>query len=151
MVTVASWAQPTDVLNVTGVQVTPSQVLQAQSSIEILCGRSFAVPVDTLKTRDLHYLKLAVAYQCAWLRQQPDFFGRSDLSSINQDGMSITYDPATGGKAVVCAPLARRAMRRLSWMKSRSMHTTPVGASSEGIGLGDPIVDYEGEDWRQSR
>lgn len=150
MADISAWAQPSDVANYTGVIVDDSQVLQAQASVEIFCGRTFLVPQNTMRARDLYWLKLAVSYQAAWMPQQPDLFGRSDLSNISQDGMTITFDPATDGKARVCAPLARRAIKRLTWMRSRSLHTNPVGASTQNLRPGDPIVDYEGEVWSKS-
>lgn len=149
MTAIASWAQASDVSNYTGVTVTDAQVMQAQVSIEILCGRTFAVPQVTMRVRDLYYLKLAVAFQAAWMSQQPDLFSRSDLSSISQDGMSLVYDPATAGKAVVCAPMARRAMKRLTWTQGRSLHTNPVNAAPAFLVPGDAIVDYSGEPWTE--
>lgn len=147
MVLTSAWAQVADVATYTGVVVDAPQVMQAQAAIEIMCGRTYLVPQDTMKARDIYYLKLAVAYQCAWMTQQPDFFGRSDVSSFSQDGQSITYDPATAGKALVCAPLARRALKRLTWMRSRSLHTDPVDAGTGRLAMGDPIVDYDDEEW----
>ena len=144
--TVSAWAQPADVLTLTGITVTDAVVLQAQTSIEVLTGRTFVTPSTSLSVRDLYWLKTAVAYQAAWLPQQVDLYSKAELSNISQDGMNITYDPATAGKALVCAPMARRAMRRLSWMGSRSLHTHPVGASRRST----TSADYDGEQWQRA-
>lgn len=110
-----SWATVAETANITGRTVTDATVTQAQFQIELFSGvtEEYAIP-----RRDLRHLKLAVAYQAAWLAGQIDVSTRTDVSQFTQDEMSATY---AHEDAVVLAPLAQRALRRLSWKGSRSV------------------------------
>lgn len=109
------WATASDVATVTGKTVTAENVAAAIGSVAVAIARTTD---DVLATRDLYWLKQAVCWQAAWLPDQPDFTGRSDVSSVSQDGVAVTY---ADRESVVLAPLAKRAIRNLSWMKSRSV------------------------------
>lgn len=111
-----TWATVDDVATYTGTQVTAAQLAQAQAAIDVAAGRSIDV-YSSLRSRDLYYLKLATAYQAAWMAAQPDIFTRTEVKQSAGDGMSVQY----GDGALVLAPLARRALRRVSWRRSRSV------------------------------
>jgi hypothetical protein len=117
------WATPQQV-DATGVAVTPQQLAQAQSDVEIFCGRIYD-DTDRIRKRDVYWLGMAVARQAAWLTEQYDVATRLDATATAQDGVSnqLTTD------AVVLAPMAGRALRRCSWMRSRTVH---VRAPFEG-------------------
>lgn len=112
------WASVSDVNVVTGVTVTEAQLAQAQSVIELMTGRT-ADASSLMKARDLHWLKMAVAYEAAWLPDKPDLLTQTDVTSYNQDGATANLK----ADAQILAPLARRAMKRLSWRGNRSVHT----------------------------
>lgn len=119
----AIWATPEQVLAATGVTATVEQISRAQLSIETLVGVVGAQSVGLLNTRDLYWLQSAVCFQTAWLNDQPDAFLRNDDSSVSQDGISVTHK----ADALVLAPFARRAIKRLSWRGTRSVAPTPAG------------------------
>lgn len=132
---VDAWASAQDVTNATGVTVTGAQLAQAQAAIEIFTSRIFA-DTDRIRTRDLHWLGQAVAYQAAWLAGQFGLETRLDATQIQQDQVSSTLQ----GDGLVLAPMAARALRRVSWMRSRTVH---IRSAIEGAGpiVGDPLTD----------
>lgn len=110
-----SWATVEQVTEITGVTVSEAVLTQAQFNIELFSG------VDEsylIKARDQRYLRMATAYQAAWLKGQIDVMTRTDVSDVTQDEMSLRYANA---EAPVLAPLARQAIKRLSWKVSRSV------------------------------
>jgi hypothetical protein len=137
----AAWANASDVINATGVTVTEQQLAQAQDDIEIATGRIYP-DTPRLRTRDLYWLGKAVARQAAWIAGQFGLETRLDASQIQQDGVSTTLQ----GDGLVLAPMAARAIRRVSWMRSRSIH---VRAPIEGVG---PVGNFlaEGNDELES-
>jgi hypothetical protein len=132
---VNAWCSAQDVINATGVSVTDQQLAQAQSDIEIFTNRIFA-DTDRIRLRDLHWLGQAVARQAAWIAGQFGLETRLDATQIQQDQVS------TGLKddGLVLAPMAARALKRVSWMRSRTVH---IRSAIEGAGplIGDPMSD----------
>lgn len=105
------WATVADVQSLTGVAVEPDALTQAEGVVELFAG----ITVDNtteLSGRNARMLRAAVAYQAAWMASQVDVTARTDISSIDQDGVRVT--PAHAD-ALVLAPLAKRALDRLSW------------------------------------
>ena len=123
---VNAWATAQDVTDSTGVTVTDQQLVQAQKNIEVFTNRIYA---DTarIRTRDLHWLGQAVAYQAAWIAGQFGLETRLDATQIQQDQVSTTLQ----GDGLVLAPMAARALRRVSWMRSRTVH---IRSAVEGAG-----------------
>jgi len=139
---VAAWATAQDVTDTTGVTVTDAQLAQAQASVEVFCGRTYQ-DTDRLRTRDLYWLGRAVAYQAAWAAGQFGLETRLDATQIQQDQVST----ALTGDGLVLAPMATRALRRVSWMRSRTIH---VRAPVEGFGMiADPLSEANDdlEEW----
>lgn len=132
---VNAWTTVQDVIASTGVSVTDVQLAQAQSDIEIFTNRIYA---DTarIRTRDLHWLGQAVARQAAWIAGQFGLETRLDATQIQQDQVSSTLT----GDGLVLAPMAARALKRVSWMRSRTVH---IRSAVEGAGplVGDPLTD----------
>lgn len=119
---VSAWATPQQVIDVTGVTVDQQQLAQAQAAIEVLSNRIYD-ETARIRTRDQYWLGRAVAWQAAWLVGQYDLTTRLDATATSQDGVGnqLTSD------ALVLAPMAGRALRRCSWMKSRTIHVgTPL-------------------------
>jgi hypothetical protein len=129
---VNAWATTQQVIDSTGVSVTDAQLAQAQSDIEIFTNRIFA---DTarIRTRDLHWLGQAVARQAAWIAGQFGLETRLDATQIQQDQVSTTLQ----GDGLVLAPMAARALKRVSWTRSRTVH---IRSAVEGAG---PLVGNE--------
>lgn len=137
-----TWATTADVLSLTGKTVTDEQLAQANSVVEVRGGRLYSISATRIGARNTEWLKRAVAYQAAWMLRQPDYFGRMDVTAISQDGRSSTL--RDGGMEL--APLARVALNRCSWMRSRSMHVR--SAFQDGTGAAsDPSIDTDDDDW----
>jgi hypothetical protein len=119
-----AWATISDVANVTGSSVSNATLLDANEIIQIFSGRTTATPRTAMKARDLEWLKKAVAWQAAWLPEQPGYKARHWIKEIIQDGTNIVYvgssEPANPAM-VALAPLAARALKNLSWMAGRSI------------------------------
>jgi hypothetical protein len=140
------WATVSDVKSLTGADVTELTRTLAAQAIELKTG---AIEVVTtartlVSDRDQYWLKLAVCYQAAWLNEQPDYLERSAVANLSQDGQSATMGNPDW---LVLAPLARTAIKRLSWRGARQLNLGRVGTVR-------PIFDntteeYENRlDWR---
>ena len=139
--TILAWTDTDTVLAVTGVEATDVQILTAQAAIEVMAGRTWA---DTarIRPRDLYWLGRAVAYQAVWGAQQVGLESRMDLTSSTQDGVSANMT----GDAVVLAPMAARAINRLSWRRSRTLHVrSPFVDGSSNYGV-NPLSDGSDDD-----
>lgn len=116
------WASVADITAATGVTVNASTRSIAANAIELTTGLIEAVERTDVSDRDRYWLKLAVCYQAAWIVAQPDYLERNAIASASQDGQA-----ATGGNPdwLVLAPLARKALKRLSWRGVRTVSTQP--------------------------
>jgi hypothetical protein len=131
---VDAWATAQQVLNTTGVSVTDAQLAQAQDDIEIFTNRVYA-ETARIRARDLYWLGRAVARQAAWLAGQFGLETRLDATQIQQDQVSTTLQ----GDGLVLAPMAARALKRVSWMRSRTVH---IRSAVEGAGpVGNVLSD----------
>lgn len=140
-----AWATGADVVTLTGHPADDEKIAIAQILIEMFVGRT----EDTadIGADDLAWLKRAVAYQAVWLEGQPDLFTRLDVTQLSQDGMQAAFK----GDGLVLAPLAKRAIRQLSWKGgTRSISVEPFQPVVVGrYPIGGPIVDYDWERWRR--
>lgn len=118
------WCTVEDVAELTSAAVTAGQRKQAATTIELHVGLIEAVERVDVTDRDRYWLKLATCYQAAWLKAQADLFERNDVSSAGQDGESATFR----ADAHTLAPLARKAIKRLSWRGPRTMITPKADA-----------------------
>lgn len=143
----AAWCTTDDVTTYTGITTTAGVVVQASAIIDIHIGRTYYELVTNpdggqLKVgrRDHQWLRQACAYQAAWMRSQPDIFDRLDVTQVALDGRALTLrDPA-----LTLAPLARKALKRVSWLRSRSLHIrTPF---TDGVGPVSPSLTAEAND-----
>jgi len=150
-----TWATVADVLEITGETVTSAKLRQAQYVIDMKSGRSYEIHdmlVANSRRRDLHYLKLATAYQAAWMKSQPDMFGRMNLTNVNADSSSATF----GVDAMSLGPLARGALKRVSWQGTRSLRVKkdpasviPYMSGQRIPPAGSPIYDQPYDGWSQ--
>jgi hypothetical protein len=114
---VDAWATPQQVTDITGATVSDVQLSQAQASIEMFSNRIYP-DADRMRTRDLYWLRMAVAYQAAWMLGQFDLHTRMDANQVQQDGIVASLDP----RAMSLGPEAKAALQRCSWMRSRTIH-----------------------------
>lgn len=129
------WATVPQVKALTRKTVTDEDIDVAEGILATLHGLIPGV-ARKVSGRDAYFLRLATAYQAAWVVANPDLFERLDVSSAGQDGQSATFKP----DALVVAPLARRTLKRLSWRGVRN------------IGPGRParVVNVNDDDWEDA-
>ena len=120
------WATIADVDEITGKRVTEKECGIAVRSLETIIGVIEAVDRPDISDRDRYWLKLATCYQAAFVLDNPDLFSRADVTSASQDGESANFRNVD---AHLLAPLARKAIRRLSW---RGLTRTKDRASTRG-------------------
>jgi hypothetical protein len=132
---VLSWASVADVSALTGVTVDTTVLMQAQGIVDLFAGRTYAAVTRT-GTRDAEWLKRAVAYQAAWILQQPDLFARLDFTSVT----SVNGSSSITESALTLAPLARMALKKASWLKSRSLHVRAPFQDGPGPLGSDPLA-----------
>lgn len=114
-----AWTTTSAVQDLTGITVSLDGINAAQSVVEMFAGTTEdASDAGNISTKNLRLLGLAVAYQAAWLTQHPDAFTSMDVENATQDGMSFAWAHAN---AHILAPLAKRAIDRLSWKGNRSI------------------------------
>ncbi len=128
-----AWATADYASEITGVTVTETWISRAQAVVELFSG---VTEEYALRKRDQRHLRMAVAYQAGWMVGQIDVTTRTDVSQVTQDEMSFTY---ANPDAAVLAPLARRALKRLSWKGTRSVTLARPGTSR---GVWDPTTDF---------
>lgn len=114
-----AWATTNEVLTYTGITVTQAEVDQAQFMIEMFADTTEdASDAGLISSKNLRFLKMAVAYQAAWITEHPDVFTHVDVSTMLQDGLQFTRGHEN---AMLLAPMARRAINRLSWMRNKNL------------------------------
>ena len=102
-----------------------AQIEQAIATIELVSG-VFAKAYEReipLSVTDAAWIKRAVIYQTAWNINNPDSVSRQAVSSISQDGLSLS---APNELTFVLAPLAKRALGNCSWAKSGTLTVAPA-------------------------
>ncbi len=136
---------PSDVQNTTGATVDASAVAQADAVVTIYANRTPSAS-GALSARDLYWVRSAIAWQAAWMVQQPNYVGRNQYDSLSQDGLSTQ---STAEWAKVLAPLAARSLKNVSWKGSRTIRTPsaalPVGVAGLDFTMetSDPWSDWE--------
>lgn len=154
-----AWATEVEADSITGVAVTGEVLAAAQGIVETLVDRTDADHTARISARDLSRLKKAVAFQAAHLQGLADRDGGS-LAAVLSDRPvrresfregSIEYADAGGGTgentspagsslAGLVAPLAAAAVRRVSWMATKTLDPLNLERRSERDG-DDPRDD----------
>lgn len=144
------WATVADVAAITGVDVENDTLTRAEGVVELFAGISQDNTTE-LSGSNARMLRAAVAYQAAWMESQVDVTSRTDVASLDQDGVRVT--PAHAD-ALVLAPLAKRALDRLSWRGRRSTRLRRPGpsryATFEDYAAAWLRDDVPGQEWQQS-
>lgn len=126
-----TWATEAETLTLTGLPVEEADLVKAQAVLDLHVGRTIH-SAAAVGDADLHYLKLATAYQSVWMKSQLDMFSRIDFTEVTQDSTSAGINK----DGLTLAPLAARALQRLSWKRSRSLRVN---------GVDGPTVDFTNE------
>lgn len=137
------YASVAEVNTYTGVSVSAAAVTKAQTLIELYSNRTEASS-GTMSARDLYWLKLATAYQAAYMDAHPELFNLMDAKSYSQGDISISF--RDNSDATMIAPLAKRALQTLSWNRSRSVTLSSDFVLNEDIINADE-VEYHDDSW----
>lgn len=128
-----------------GYDIEPLDLLRAQGHIEAVCGRMItSLEGVDLGREDTEILKKATVYQAVWLRANPDVEERTDVTQIRTAGLSGESAQLTTD-GIILAPLARRLLTRLSWVRSRSIRTQLRGGLT-GVhpdSLGGDVIPWK--------
>jgi hypothetical protein len=120
-----AWTTIAEALAITGVTVTAADLAGADEDVNMHAGITGDA---TVYDRDAHWLGRAVAWQAVWLAGQPGNAERSSVTTVSQEGLQAAYKDEA---AVILAPRARRCLKNLSWMGSRSVRLGPARAPAE--------------------
>jgi hypothetical protein len=119
----------TDLYSITGsnvdVNALQGMTPQAVSLIETVSGVFFeaAYREYPISVSDAAWLKKASIYQVQFMLENSDLLTRPAVSSLSQDGVSVS---APDGLTFVLAPLAKRALGNCSWAKSGTLRVAPA-------------------------
>lgn len=105
-----TWCTVTDVLTYTGRPVTQQDVNTAQGMLEALVHRVWR-PTDA-ERRDYYWLTRACAWQALYVNAHPELLTMMDVSSISQDGLSISFKGSSQSVAMY-SPIALRFLSSL--------------------------------------
>lgn len=135
------WATADDVLSLTNAAVTHRDIGVAQGVISTFTGIDDDDMMAMITGRDARYLQRAVCYQAAWMVAQIDALSRTDVATLDQDGVNFQ---TSHRDALVLAPMAKRCIDRLSWMRTRTrmQSTKPLSARSFVSGNDDDDDDW---------
>lgn len=143
-----TWCVPADVLQLTGVTVDQPQCYQGCAVIELHTGRTYVEMMSNpdngqvkIGRRDLEWMRRAAAYQTAWMTGQPDVFTRLDMDALSAGSRPIQLKD----RALTLAPLARKALARVSWLRTRSLHVR--SPYQDGLGPISPNPASEANDF----
>ncbi len=117
----ATWASISETLAYTRISVSQEGLDAAQFMVELFADVVYDQSAN-ISTKNLRLLKMAVAYQAAWMVDHPDLFTHTDIQSINQDGIFYVQQHQN---AYLLAPMARRAINRLSWHRNKNIRIRP--------------------------
>uniref|UniRef100_UPI001F3C9399 hypothetical protein n=1 Tax=Streptomyces alboviridis TaxID=67269 RepID=UPI001F3C9399 len=98
------YATIADVEEIAGITVDTATLTKAQAIIETASGR----PAEQVTNEtDVLWLRKAVAYQCAYMEEDPTaVYEQPNMESVTQGQNKMVF----GDKAVWLAPLAERAI-----------------------------------------
>jgi hypothetical protein len=87
---------------------------------ELVVGATANIATEahsSLTDNDAYWLRLATCMQARWLSENPDYLSMHDLRTVSQVGVSSQPTP----EGLIISPLARMALKNLSWVGSRSL------------------------------
>lgn len=106
-----------DVFEITGYTVNEESVKHAQAIVEVYAGRPESLINNVT---DLEWMRYAISWQVAYMDFDPkSVFEQANVKSYHANDTVMDF----GDKAYQIAPLAQKAVGRLSWNRSRSIKT----------------------------
>lgn len=123
------------VLATTGVTVTDEQIATASGVIEAVTGLDLTLDPLPLVKRDVRHLRAAVAWQARFMLD-PEAGAAIDragnLTSASANGVAVAWG-GDGSADAILAPLARLALKRLSWKGSKTVRMVPGRTYEAGL------------------
>jgi hypothetical protein len=114
------FATTTNVKDITGKIVNNQLVTRAQYVIETYIGK---LEAEVTKARDVELLRRAVSYQSAYMVDNEDIvYEQMSVSTTGQNDAYTTFRNNDKASPWI-APLAVMACSKLSFVRSRSIHT----------------------------
>jgi hypothetical protein len=108
-----AWATIQEVEDITGVEVTPTELATASGIIELFSNRPVAL-ADRMSARQRRLLRTATAWVSKQIHDDPTVFDNAgEVVSGSQDGVSFTY-AAGSVPGVPLHPFAIRALMSLT-------------------------------------
>lgn len=149
----SGWATTSNVRSITGETVTENDLADAQMVIELYAGRTFAGSQanDSIRPKDAVWLQKAVAYQAVWQKSQPGYKTRHAIKEVNQDGAQVIYAGSSepnNTALVMLAPLANRALKNVSWLRSKTIKLKSPSYNGPHESYGDYKRNDEHPGWR---
>lgn len=104
----------------TDVNIANDAIAQANHIIETISGVFLLAEDRTtpISKRDAVWLRKAITFQAAWIIEHPDVFSRMAVSSLSQEGLSMS---AANDLSFVLSPLAKRALQNCTWTKNGTL------------------------------
>lgn len=136
-----TWVTVAEVATITGATVVDADIIKAENVLDAVTGCGDLKPTQ-LRSRNLRALKLAAAYQAAWMKEQVDLHTRHDVTTMSAEGGSFaTRDELT----LILAPLARQSLKRATWNGPRTALVTSVNAAR----VIDPVIS-DAHPWQRA-
>lgn len=84
-----TWATAADATELTGAVPSAANMALAQVQIEDAIRRVYRA--DDAERSEYRWLRIAVAFQGAYVADNPDLFAQAEISATGQDGWSVTF------------------------------------------------------------
>lgn len=139
----SAWVTPEQAEDIVRTPVSADQIAAAMPVIEIYSGVTLEVE-SQLKPRDLRLLKQATAFQAVWMAANIDVLTRMDADDVDQDGIEYSKGDVD---AHILGPLAKLALSRLSWRRSRSLQPLTALEDARKRGYFPPGSVTGNEEW----
>jgi hypothetical protein len=142
------WATLSEVQDLPGGEdATQADLDLAQIMIEDLAGTTeVASDQGNISSTNLRRLKNAVIFQTIFIGGHPELLTVQDVTGASGDGVSAQYRTAD---SQLYAPLASRAVNRLSW-RLRGLRTRKYGQTlGEDEGNRDSAAADDAKEWSQ--
>jgi hypothetical protein len=109
---------------------TDRVITQATNMIETMTGVFFRASDRgyDVRSSDAAWLRKAVVFQTVWMLEQGEVLTRQGISSLSQDGVSVS---APDELTFVLAPLAKRALNNCSWTKNGTLKVSAADEITE--------------------
>lgn len=109
-----------EALDITRATVSESDITSAHYELECTTGRLILSEADgVFNTLDAAWLKRAIAFQAELIAGRPSKNLTVDAQSISEDGASVTPN----SEGLVIAPMARLALKNVTWVGARTVST----------------------------